>query len=282
MLRGLFLFVTIFPCIVSAATVTVVPVSDIYQGDVFQVRVHDLPGGVTVQSINFDGNTMQAYRVGTSVRALRGLPLSAKTGSRPLVVTLSNGEKIVKEIQVMQKVKPVYDLPAIPAALGGNGAASQTALVSTLASENKKLVDLFSQKKALWSLPFIPPVTNPIVTDIFGYSRQGSTVAITHKGTDYRAPVGTPVYAMNRGVVRMSRLFRNYGNTVVVDHGLGVMTFYMHLSRVRVAEGQLVQRGQLLGLSGDTGYVSAPHLHLTVRINGASIDPEAFLRLMGE
>jgi murein DD-endopeptidase MepM/ murein hydrolase activator NlpD len=282
MVRGLFLFLIIFPGVVSAAVVTVVPTSPLYQGDVFQVRIHNLSPGVTVKSINFDGNMMQTYRVGASLRALRGLPLTAKTGVRPLVVTLSNGEKITQEIIVTQKVKPVYELPDIPATLGGNSAASQTALVSTLASENKKLVDLFSQKKALWTVPFTPPVAKPIVTDIFGYSRQGSAVAITHKGTDYRAPIGTPIYAMNRGVVRLSRLFRNYGNTVVVDHGLGVMTFYMHLSRVRVAEGQLVQRGQLLGLSGDTGYVSAPHLHLTVRVNGASVDPEAFLRLMGE
>ena len=140
----------------------------------------------------------------------------------------------------------------------------------------------FHKKKALWKLPFRPPVANPIVTDVFGYSRQGSAITLTHKGTDYRAPLGTPIYAMNRGVVRLSRLFRNYGNTIVVDHGLGVMTFYMHFSRMRVAEGQLVERGQLLGFSGDTGYVSAPHLHLTVRVNGASVDPEAFLKLMGE
>ncbi len=282
MIRFVCIALCMLPWGVSAVVIDILPNSTVRQGEVFQVRISDIPRGVYVRSIDFDGNIMQTYVVGTSVRALRGLPLSAKTGNRPLTVSLSNGERVEVAITILEKEKPIFALPPIPSVLGGNSAQSQKTLVSTLASENAKLANLFSQKKALWKLPFVPPVSQPIVTDVFGYSRQGSAVTVTHKGTDYRAPIGTPVYAMNRGVVRVSRLFRNYGNTVVVDHGLGVMTFYMHFSRIRVAEGQLVARGQLLGFSGDTGYVSAPHLHLTVRVNGASVDPESFLTLMGE
>ena len=282
MIRFVLICSCLFPFVATAVSVSVFPSQTVEQGGVFQVRISDIPRGVYVSSIDFDGNKMQSYSVGTSVRALRGLPLSAKTGSRPLTVTFSNGTKNTTVITVQERIKPVYDLPSIPPSLGGNTPTSQTTLVTTLARENAQLANLFSQKKALWKQPFHPPVVNPIVTDVFGYSRQGSAITLTHKGTDFRAPLGTPVYAMNRGVVRLSRLFRNYGNTVVVDHGLGVMTFYMHFSRIRVAEGQLVERGQPLGFSGDTGYVSAPHLHLTVRVNGASVDPEAFMRLMGE
>ncbi|MFA6095419.1 MAG: M23 family metallopeptidase, partial [Candidatus Paceibacterota bacterium] len=67
--------------------------------------------------------------------------------------------------------------------------------------------------------------------------------------------------------------------TIVVDHGLGLMTFYMHLSKIFVNEGELVLPGQVIGLSGDTGYAERPHLHLTVRIGGVSIDPVRFMGL---
>lgn len=282
-MRSTLLFLLVLmPFSVSATSLWVLPIEPIEQGGVFQVRVTEIPKGVTVRSIDFDGNVTPWYIVGTSVRALRGLPLAAKTGERLLKVSLSNGESLQTIIIVHPKEKPILSMPSIPKSLGGNTAKSEVALVSSLAEENKRITNLFSQKKALWSVPFRPPVTSPFVTDVFGYSRQGTAATITHKGTDYRAPVGTPVYAMNRGVVRLKRLFRNYGNTVIIDHGLGVMTYYMHLSRTRVTEGQLVVPGQLIGFSGDTGYVSGAHLHLTVRINGASVDPEKFLEVMGE
>ena len=96
---------------------------------------------------------------------------------------------------------------------------------------------------------------------------------------DLRAVKGTKVAAMERGVVRLAKTFDVYGKTIVIDHGLGVMTFYMHLSKINVNQGQLVTRGQIIGLSGDTGYAESPHLHITVRINNISVDPIEFLDL---
>lgn len=85
--------------------------------------------------------------------------------------------------------------------------------------------------------------------------------------------------AMNRGIVRVAKTFRNYGEVVVVDHGLGLMSFYLHLSKMKVNEGELVKRGQTIGLSGQTGYTLSPHLHLSLRINNNSIDPVKFMEL---
>jgi murein DD-endopeptidase MepM/ murein hydrolase activator NlpD len=87
---------------------------------------------------------------------------------------------------------------------------------------------------------------------------------------------------MNRGIVRFTDSLRNYGKTVVIDHGLGLQTVYMHLSEIIVSLGQMVDKGELIGMSGDTGYVLGPHLHLTVRIWDISIDPIKFLELLGE
>ena len=84
---------------------------------------------------------------------------------------------------------------------------------------------------------------------------------------------------MNRGIVRMAEETRNYGKTIVIDHGQGLMTMYMHLSKIYVNVGEMVKKSQKIGLSGMTGYVESPHLHISVRINGTSIDPIKFLEL---
>jgi murein DD-endopeptidase MepM/ murein hydrolase activator NlpD len=82
---------------------------------------------------------------------------------------------------------------------------------------------------------------------------------------------------MNRGIVRIVKKSKIYGNMVVIDHGLGLMTFYMHLSKSQVKVGQIVEQGKIIGLSGQTGYSLGPHLHLTVRLNNTSIDPVKFM-----
>ena len=143
------------------------------------------------------------------------------------------------------------------------------------------LASLKTGNKAFWTRPFRMPLSNPIVTDSYGYVRQTGAYSILHKGVDFRAVVGTPVLAMNRGVVRQVHTYRDYGKTVVIDHGLGVMTFYMHLSKVEVHEGELVLPGQVIALSGMSGYAESPHLHVSVRIGGVSVDPVAFLNLVG-
>lgn len=181
--------------------------------------------------------------------------------------------KIVKVIKREKLEAPL----GIPQKLGGNTTASQKQLVNTLAIENQSLLNLGTENYALWKKSFIFPVDNPVVTDPYGYSRLTGAYTITHKGTDFRAPTGTKVYAVNDGVVRMARLGRNYGNTIVIDHGNGVQSFYMHLSEIRVKVGDVISRGDIIGLSGMTGYAEAAHLHFTLRINDVSIDPMVFL-----
>jgi murein DD-endopeptidase MepM/ murein hydrolase activator NlpD len=87
------------------------------------------------------------------------------------------------------------------------------------------------------------------------------------------------VRAGNSGVVVLAQPLYYAGNCVVIDHGLGLFTLYMHLSRISVREGQHVTRGQRLGLSGATGRVTGPHLHWAVRWRGAYLDPAKLLRL---
>jgi murein DD-endopeptidase MepM/ murein hydrolase activator NlpD len=96
---------------------------------------------------------------------------------------------------------------------------------------------------------------------------------------DFRAATGTPVHAANSGVVVLARPLYYEGNCVVIDHGLGLYTISMHLSRIDVKEGQTVAAGEKLGLSGATGRVTGPHLHWAVRWRDTYLDPAKLLRL---
>lgn len=98
-----------------------------------------------------------------------------------------------------------------------------------------------------------------------------------HKGQDISAPSGTPIYATADGIVVVAKWVRGYGNGIYIDHGNGITTRYGHLSRIDVAEGQAVKRGQHIGLVGSTGRSTGPHLHYEVRINGQPTSPMAYL-----
>jgi murein DD-endopeptidase MepM/ murein hydrolase activator NlpD len=131
----------------------------------------------------------------------------------------------------------------------------------------------------LWNGSFRAPV-DAAATDSFGTRRMfNGKLASVHKGMDFRAPVGTPVRAGNSGVVVLARPLYYEGNCVVIDHGLGVFTISMHFSRIDVKEGQRVQAGEQLGLSGATGRVTGPHLHWAVRWQDAYLDPAKLLHL---
>jgi len=126
---------------------------------------------------------------------------------------------------------------------------------------------------AEWSGDFRAPIDSA-VTEGFGTRRtfNGKLESI-HRGIDYHAPPGTPVMAANSGEVVLARELFYEGNCVIIDHGLGFTTIYMHLSQLEVSEGQQVEKGQEIALSGATGRVTGPHLHIAVRWQGAYLDP---------
>jgi murein DD-endopeptidase MepM/ murein hydrolase activator NlpD len=130
-----------------------------------------------------------------------------------------------------------------------------------------------------WSGNFFAPVPSE-VSETFGTSRTfNGTQASVHRGTDFRAPSGTAVHASNAGEVVLARELYYEGNCVVIDHGLGFMTMYMHLSKFEVKEGDKVEKGQTIALSGGTGKVTGPHLHMSIRWNGEYLDPMKLLAL---
>ena len=130
-----------------------------------------------------------------------------------------------------------------------------------------------------WSGAFVSPV-NAETSDIFGTRRvfNGVTKSV-HQGLDYRVGPGTRVTAVNSGTVLLARPLYFEGNCVVLDHGQGLLSLYLHLSELKVKEGEKVARGAEIGLSGATGRATGPHLHLAVRWQGVYLDPAVLLRL---
>jgi murein DD-endopeptidase MepM/ murein hydrolase activator NlpD len=142
----------------------------------------------------------------------------------------------------------------------------------------KEYLNRVSPKRE-WSGQFTAPVDGAI-SDVFGSQRvfNGKTSS-PHLGLDFRVPSGTPIAALNDGTVLLARPLYFEGNFVVLDHGQGLLTLYLHLSEFKVHEGDEVKRGQEIGLSGGTGRATGPHLHLAVRWQGTYLDPARLLTL---
>ncbi len=129
----------------------------------------------------------------------------------------------------------------------------------------------------LWEGPFIWPIKGRISTG-FGRIRYVNNIDNgRHSGLDIVSPAGTPVLAANRGQIVFAGNLYVTGLTVMVYHGLNLFTSYCHLSAITVKEGDLIQKGAVLGKVGSTGLSTGPHLHLTFRIDEVSVDPELFL-----
>jgi murein DD-endopeptidase MepM/ murein hydrolase activator NlpD len=125
----------------------------------------------------------------------------------------------------------------------------------------------------MWTAPFIRPRA-ATVTSRFGSGRMfNGTLSSRHLGVDFRGATGAAVHAANRGVVALVGDFFLAGNVVYIDHGGGVVTAYFHLSKVLVAQGDTVSRGQEIGLVGSTGRVTGPHLHWSARYGATTVNP---------
>lgn len=152
---------------------------------------------------------------------------------------------------------------------------------SVQAAENRQLAPIFSAftPRQLWRGTFLLPAAGPI-TQTFGnkYSNDGGkTFHNYHEGLDIGAWTGTPILAANSGHVVVARPLHVRGNGVIIDHGMGVFSGYYHMSRIVGREGSDVQKGDLIGYVGDTGYATGPHLHWEIRLDNQYVDPTEWL-----
>lgn len=260
--------------------ISVYPAS-VQQGEPALIVVEGLTDTSRVKSFTIDGRPLNVFLYDGYVSAVVGISLHARTGAMPLHLSLQDGREMTGQLVVEKR--PLVTSPYnIPEKLGGNTPQSIQTLVASLSAEGRTINSLPVTASVLTTEKFRHPLEEVALEDPYGYTRVIGTFTMPHMGADFKASVGTPVYAMNKGIVRFAAFSRNYGNTVIVDHGIGIHTVYMHLSEISVAEGEQVEKSDILGFSGDTGYAEEPHLHLSVRIWEISVDPVKFIELFGE
>jgi len=213
--------------------------------------------------------------------ALAGTSLETRPGTYPLALdaTTTSGGRIhfQRNLTIARAKYPVIKLTVSKEFTEPNPEQQQK-----IAADQQVKHETFARPSAPdreWSGSFQAPVSAP-VSDVFGIRRvfNGVTKSV-HQGLDYRVPPGTPVAAVNSGTVLLARPLYFEGNCVMLDHGQGLITLYLHLSEIDVKEGDHAERGQLLGRSGATGRATGPHLHLAVRWQGVYLDPAGLLAL---
>jgi murein DD-endopeptidase MepM/ murein hydrolase activator NlpD len=212
--------------------------------------------------------------------ALTGVDVDSPVGPSALKITIHDAKggthTLSRTIHIHPSHYPTSSLTVAPQYVQPSPEALKQIAADQLLTEKAYAS---STPEPLWKGNFRVPVDSP-QSETFGTRRIfNGVLASNHKGLDFRAPPGTPVRAGNSGVVVLAHPLYYAGNCVIVDHGLGLFTLYMHLSKISVREGQHVVRGQRLGLSGATGRVTGPHLHWAVRWQGAYLDPAKLLRL---
>ena len=149
--------------------------------------------------------------------------------------------------------------------------------------ESALLNEVFRDSSAtrLWTSAFVRPVPDEANSAFGTRSIFNGTPRNQHNGADFMSKAGAPIHAPNAGRIVIARDLYFSGNTVVIDHGLGLFSTLAHLSAFAVKEGDRVTAGQVVGEVGATGRVTGPHLHWAVRASGARIDPLSLLALLG-
>jgi murein DD-endopeptidase MepM/ murein hydrolase activator NlpD len=225
------------------------------------------------------GHELQFFRNGKYWYALGGIPVETAAGAYRLELSeslASGAVKVEKNIRIATAKYP--QIPIHVAKRFTEPTAKQLRQISA-DKEIKKDVFAGATPKRLWDGDFRAPVSAPI-SDVFGTERVfNGEVKSRHLGLDYAAPAGTPVHAINDGTVILARGLYFEGGFVVIDHGQGLLSLYLHLSQFKVKEGDKVKTGQLIALSGSSGRATGPHLHLAIRWQQAYLNPAVLLRL---
>lgn len=219
------------------------------------------------------------FPFGDSLISLVGIDVKAPIGTSTLKTFLTNGEMLSREIAVSPRAFAITKL-VLPPALVQKGVSASTFIKDIAQKDKLTLDEIFKifTPTVLFGESFTEPLPKWIDVGRFGAIRESAAGSIRHLGVDLRAQIGDPVFAVNDGLARFVGPLPNFGQSVVIDHGLGIFSAYLHLSQSRAAPNQQVKKGEIIGLVGSSGeYSFEPHLHFSVKIKEASVDPRRFL-----
>lgn len=258
----------------SAVIVTVTPEAPV-QGDTLSVIV-TAPRSLPI-AMSFDGTPVAAYALSSGARrALIGTDPTVPTGAHRLAVTVAQrGRGTLRIPRGVRIGSGQFGVRTVT--LGPKTAGLITA--ENAATERRILGAVLGRRtpEALWSGPFVAPSDGTMDSPYGDQSFYNGRRAWWHQGMDYAASAGAPVVAANAGVVALAQSLPLGGTTVVIDHGQGVLTEYLHLSAFTVRVGTRVEKGTQVGRIGATGLVTGPSLHWGLYVNGTWVNPSFWM-----
>ncbi|MBE9227791.1 M23 family metallopeptidase [Phormidium sp. LEGE 05292] len=245
-------------------------------GDTISVVIQDASKQEAKPTVTMNNTTYPMFPIGASTyRAFLPTTPLERAGVRKIQVQV-DGQVENLSVNVGDRTFPVQRIRIVSSSSGG---LEPTQHELDRVAAFRQLVT----PEKYWNGPFIPPSRARRSTG-YGVRRYYNGVFAKdyyHRGLDFAGAQGSPVVAPAPGKValvgKLAEGFRLHGNIIGIDHGQGVTSVFLHLSRINVQEGDLVQSGQVIGAVGSTGAATGPHLHWGLYVNGKSIDPAPWL-----
>lgn len=254
------------PAFAQTCTVTPKPVK---LGDTLRITC---PAGFSSATLN--GRTSKLFPQSTG-KNFGLLPVSVKDLPGPAKISVSSNEAAPPQqlpVTIRKTVFPSQNVNLSPEIEGLHSTAEEIALLTGF---KEKVTD-----QRFWQDPLAPPVSG-CMTSPFGVKRlhNGKPTGEYHGGVDQRTPAGEPIRAVAAGTISFAQQFNVLGNAVGIDHGQGLESMYLHMSRLVATPGTRVERGDVLGYAGSTGRSTGPHLHWVLYVNGTNVNPAQWMKL---
>ena len=234
-------------------------------------------------SIKAFGRLFAAHALDGNQRwqCLVGIDLETKPGQYEITLngTDADGESVVARSRVTIKAKK---FPTRNLTVDSKFVTPPESELDRINKERARVSGIFSSTTPdrLWDGSFRVPVPGEVISAFGKRSVYNGIPRSPHTGTDFRGATGTPIRAPNAGRVVLAANLYYSGNTVILDHGLGLYSYFGHMSAFSVEEGDSVQKGEVVGKVGATGRVTGPHLHWTVRLAGSRVDPLSLIDVL--
>ena len=243
------------------------------QGQTIQAQI-EVTRPVSKNTCVFRGKSYPVFQVDPHRwQVLIGSDVNTPTGSYVLAFTSYAFDESLMRLQTTINISQGHfrrSLIAVP------DSKKSIATPQKMENEANIMGPFFAKKSSvkLWQKYFGWPVHGAITTP-YGASRvyDNGVMVSWHRGVDIYAPKGTPVLAPEAGRVILSHIFATHGQTIMIDHGHSVVSIYNHLSKRIVKKGDLVKKGSKIGLVGDTGLATGPHLHWGISVGNVRVDP---------
>jgi hypothetical protein len=239
----------------------------VQQGNTLRIR-----GSGSAVAARMNDRTIHLFPQGSGSLGLMPVPVDQKPGDYKIDLLDKEGTSVASvSIRVLEAHFPRQNVVIEQSLAELKPSPGETETVTTFRNE--------VSEERYWSEPLALPVRG-CMTSPFGVQRymNGKPTGNFHGGLDQRSPAGTPVHAVDGGIVKIVRDWNLHGRTVGIDHGQGLESMYLHMSKLAVAEGATVKKGDVVGYVGSTGRSTAPHLHWSLYVNGVPVNPRDWVQ----